>query len=119
VRKGASTRHTGVITGLAFHPGGELAATAGGDGRIRLWDVRDLARPVEVTSLTGGGLYPYATLGFDPAGRLLAVSGHVGVRLWTVDRAGILRRLCAESRPITRDQWTQYLPDRPYDPPCA
>ncbi|MFE7273173.1 TIR domain-containing protein [Streptomyces sp. NPDC057623] len=119
VRKGTSTRHTGSITGLAFHPGGELAATAGVDGRIRLWNLGDPARPVEVNSLSGGGLYPLATVGFSPDSRLLAVSGDSGLRLWIVDRAGILRRLCAESPRITRNQWMQYLPDRPYDPPCA
>ncbi|MEU9356274.1 TIR domain-containing protein [Streptomyces griseoloalbus] len=119
VRKGASARHTGAISGLAFHPGGEFAATVGLDGRVRLWDVGDPARPAEVTSLSGGGLSPFATVGFSPDGRLLAVSGDGGTRLWTVDRTRILQRLCAESPRITRTQWTQYLPDRPYDPPCA
>ncbi|MFF4763734.1 TIR domain-containing protein [Streptomyces sp. NPDC001292] len=119
VRKGNSTRHTGEVRGLAFHPGGELAATAGLDGRIRLWDLGDPARPVEVASLSGGGLYPFATVGFRPDGRLLAVSGDGGLRLWTVDRTGIAQRLCAESPRITRNQWMQYLPNRPYDPPCA
>lgn len=119
VRKGASSRHTGAIMGLAFHPGGKRAATAGADGRIRLWDLGDSARPVEVTSLSGGGLYAYATVGFSPDGSLLALSGDRGTRLWTVDRDDILRRLCAESPRITSDQWMQYLPDRPYDPPCA
>ncbi|MFI2077203.1 toll/interleukin-1 receptor domain-containing protein [Streptomyces triculaminicus] len=119
VRQGASTRHTGAITGLAFHPGGELMATAALDGRIRLWDVRNPARPVEVTALSGGGLYPYATVGFSPDGRLLAGSDSTGIRLWTVDRTGILRQMCAESPRITPDQWAQYLPDRPYDPPCS
>ncbi|NBE50120.1 TIR domain-containing protein [Streptomyces boluensis] len=118
-RQGASARHTGAITGLAVHPDGELAATAGLDGRIRLWDVRDSARPVEVTALSNGSPYPGATVGFSPDGRLLAVSGETGTRLWTVDATPIVRRLCAESRPITRDEWAQYLPDRPYDPPCA
>nr|WSZ95896.1 TIR domain-containing protein [Streptomyces sp. NBC_00857] len=119
VRQGVSTRHTGAITGLAFHPGGELMATAGLDGRIRLWDVRNPARPVEVTALSDGGLYPHATVGFSPDGRLLAVSDSAGTRLWTVDRTGILQQLCAESPRITPDQWAQYLPDRPYDPPCS
>ncbi|WP_324785171.1 toll/interleukin-1 receptor domain-containing protein [Streptomyces sp. H51] len=119
VRKGASAWRTGAITGLALHPGGKLAATAGLDGRIRLWDLSTPAHPVEVTSLSGGGLFPFATVDFSPDGGLLAVSGDRGVRLWTVDRTDILRRLCAESPRISPDQWTQYLPDRPYDPPCA
>ncbi|GAA3157349.1 hypothetical protein GCM10010451_01520 [Streptomyces virens] len=119
VRKGASTRHTDEVSGAATHPGGELAATAGLDGRVRLWNVRDPARPVEVTVLSSGDLYPGAAVGFSPDGRLLAVSGDRGMRLWTVDPETLLRRLCAESAGIRRDQWAQYLPDRPYDPPCA
>ncbi|USC46380.1 WD40 repeat domain-containing protein [Streptomyces filamentosus] len=119
VRQGVSARHTAAITGLAFHPGGELMATAGQDGRIRLWDVRNMSRPVEITALSDGGLYPHATVGFSPDGRLLAIGDSRGVRLWTVDRTGILRRLCAESPRITPDRWAQYLPDRPYDPPCS
>ncbi|MGX9884490.1 TIR domain-containing protein [Streptomyces sp. NPDC002276] len=119
VRRGTSTRYSGSITGTAFHPGGELVATAGLDGRVHLWNVAIPARPVELNSLSAGDLYPGATVTFSPDGRLLAVSDDRGLQLWTVDRVGILRRLCAESPRITRDQWRQYLPDRPYDPPCA
>ncbi|MFJ8253559.1 TIR domain-containing protein [Streptomyces sp. NPDC094466] len=119
VRRGASTRHTDAVSGLAFHPDGELVATAGLDGRIRLWDFRNPARPVEVTTLSTGALYHHTTVGFSPDGRLLAVTDGSGTRLWTVDRTGILQRLCAESPRITPDQWAQYLPDRPYDPPCS
>jgi len=119
VRKGFSARHTGTVAGVAVHPDGSLAASAGLDGRIRLWNVTDPARPVEVTALSHGGFYPGAGIGFSPDGRLLAVGGDRGMRLWTVDPTGILQRLCAESTAISRDQWAQYLPSRPYDPPCA
>ncbi|MFD7182899.1 toll/interleukin-1 receptor domain-containing protein [Streptomyces sp. NPDC059904] len=119
VRKGASTRHTDAVAGLAVHPSGELAATAGKDGRILLWDIADPSQPVEVASLTSGGRFPTAAVGFSPDGRTLAVDGDAGTRLWTVDRTAILRSLCAQSAGITRDQWQQYLPGRPYEPPCA
>ncbi len=120
VRRGAAARHTGAIRGLAYHPDGALAASSGQDGGIRLWDVGDPDRLVEVASLSDGSFYPGGTtVAFSPDGRLLAVSGDRGTRLWSVDRAAILRRLCAESPRITREQWDQYLPDRAYDPPCA
>ncbi|MFI9780743.1 WD40 repeat domain-containing protein [Streptomyces sp. NPDC051956] len=117
--KGTAALHSDAIRGLAVHPSGTLAATAGADGRIRLLDIGDLNHPLKVAALSSGDLYPLATLGFSPDGRLLAAASDLGTRLWTVDRKAILQRLCAESPRITRNQWSQYLPDRPYDPPCA
>ncbi|MFE4337121.1 TIR domain-containing protein [Streptomyces sp. NPDC056831] len=119
VRRVTAARHTGTIGGLAYHADGALAASAAEDGRIRLWDVSDPERLVEIASLSSGGLYPQAAVAFSPDGSLLAVSGDRGTQLWSVDRAAILRRLCAESPRITREQWNQYLPGRAYDPPCA
>ncbi|KQX26818.1 hypothetical protein ASD97_37970 [Streptomyces sp. Root63] len=119
VRKAASARHTEAIGGLAVHPDGSLAATTSRDGHVRLWDVSAPTRPAEVSSLSISGIYRSATVGFSPDGRLLAVSTELGTQLWTVDPTMILQRLCAQSSRITREQWTQYLPDRPYDPPCA
>jgi WD40 repeat protein len=119
VRRVTAARHTGPIGGLAYHPDAALAASAAQDGSIRLWDVSDPNRLVEIASLSGGGLYPQASVAFSPDGSLLAVSGDRGTRLWSVDRTAIMRRLCAESPRITREQWHQYLPDRAYDPPCA
>jgi hypothetical protein len=39
--------------------------------------------------------------------------------IWSVDVPELLGRLCAESEPIPESEWRQYLPDVPYDPPCA
>jgi WD40 repeat protein len=113
------SRHTGPVAGLAFHPGGTIAASASDDGTIRLWDVSDPSRPIEMTALSAGGLYDPAVLSFSPDGRTLAAASGHGLQLWDVDVDGILQRLCAQSPQITRTQWTQYLPDEPYDPPCA
>ncbi|MFK0217004.1 WD40 repeat domain-containing protein [Streptomyces vinaceus] len=119
LRRGSAAPHAGSISGLAHHPAGALAASVAEDGRIRLWDTSDPDHLVELASLATGGLYPQASLAFSPDGSLLAASGDRGTRLWSVDPAAIMRRLCAESSRITREQWNQYLPDRRYDPPCA
>uniref|UniRef100_A0AAU2VCW3 TIR domain-containing protein n=1 Tax=Streptomyces sp. NBC_00003 TaxID=2903608 RepID=A0AAU2VCW3_9ACTN len=119
VRRGTAAPHAGIISGLAYHPDGTLAASAAEDGHIRLWDVSNPDHLVEIASLSTGGLYPQATVVFSPDGSLLAAGSDRGTRLWSVDPAAILRRLCAESPRITREQWNQYLPNRAYDPPCA
>lgn len=97
VRQDASTRHTGAVTGLAVHPGGKVAATAGMDGHILLWDLANLSQSVEVASLTSGGLFSSAVVGFSPDGRVLAVASDAGTWLWTMDRTAILRALCADT----------------------
>jgi WD40 repeat protein len=115
---GSVGRHTGPVNGLAYQPGGTIAASASDDG-VRLWNVSDPSRPVEMTALSAGGRYDWPVLSFSPDGQTLAAASEHGLQLWDVDVLGILQRLCVQSPPITRTQWTQYLPDRPYDPPCA
>jgi WD40 repeat protein len=58
---------------------------------------------------------------FSPRGHTLAASSadHT-VRLYDTDPAAVAHRICATTgAAVTRTEWRQYLPDRPYDPPCA
>ncbi|WP_279636468.1 TIR domain-containing protein [Micromonospora violae] len=116
-RRGEIARHNGAVDGLVHHPSRAMVASASDDG-ARLFDVSDVTRPVEVAALADGRTFSSADLAFSPDGRLLAVTGSGGLSLWDVDSDTLLRRLCAQSQPITADQWSQYLADEPYDPPC-
>lgn len=116
---GASQRHSGKLTHLAAHPTRDMLAGVDEYGAIRLWDVGDPAAPREVALLAAGGSHDTTGLAFSPDGGLIAVSTMNSTRLWHTDVDTILQRLCAESPRITESQWKQYLPDRPYDPPCA
>jgi WD40 repeat protein len=116
---GASERHAGTVTHLAAHPTRDLLAGADEYGAVRLWDVSDPAVPRETVLLSDSGSETPTGLAFSPDGGLIAVSTYDSTRLWPTDAGAVLRRLCAESTPITASQWKQYLPDRPYDPPCA
>ncbi|MEH6794582.1 MAG: WD40 repeat domain-containing protein [Rhodococcus sp. (in: high G+C Gram-positive bacteria)] len=63
----------------AVDPRGRVVATAGSDGRVRLWSLADGdARLGEIVSRDS------LVLSFDPRGRVLAVGGYFGVELWDV-----------------------------------
>jgi WD40 repeat protein len=112
-------RHSSAVSGLAAQPGGDLIASASDDGTIRLVSIADPAQPVEVTTFRSGGLFAPTHIAFSHDGTLLAGAGSSDLSLWRVSVSGVLEQFCAESAPISRADWDRYLPDLPYDPPCA
>lgn len=47
------------------------------------------------------------------------VAGADLIENWPIGITALIDRLCASSGdPITQAQWNQYLPGRPYRPPC-
>lgn len=117
--EGSAQRHSGEVTHLAADPARPLLAGADDHGAVRLWDVADASAPREVALLATHERYSTTGVAFSPDGGLIAVSTDDSTQLWRTDIDAVLGRLCAESEPITESQWRQYLPDRPYDPPCA
>src|SRR5262249_31752673 len=65
--------HTGRLTSVAFAPDGKSLASAGGDGRIILWDVA-AGDKLREWQLPG----PVYSVAFAPAGRHLATANGNG-----------------------------------------
>ncbi len=79
---GADGTFSALIWDLDFNPEGELLASAGGDGTIRLWDVANGESLITLAGFNRG----VTCVGFSPDGRILASGSLDGtLRLWGVE----------------------------------
>jgi WD40 repeat protein/tRNA A-37 threonylcarbamoyl transferase component Bud32 len=104
------------VWSLDFSPDSSLIAISGGDGFASLWD---LATGAKVGPRIGVGSRE-AMLDLSPDGRrLLMTNGDGNGAVWELDPEAWARRACTlANRRLTRDEWKEFLPGRPYEPAC-
>jgi WD40 repeat protein len=109
----------GYVVSAEFDPTGQLLATGGTDGAVRLWDVR--TRKQYGADLPSRAPAAWSTATFYPDGRRLLGNWATGAAaVWDIDPADLARRACAVAgRTLTRAEWTSFLPGRPYRPACS
>jgi WD40 repeat protein len=114
------TGHTSFVYSATFSPDGHTLATSGNDHTIRLWDVGDPAHPSALGQPLIGHTAAIDQVVYGPNGALLASAGddHT-VQLTALDAGQASRRICAVAGgALGRQQWQEYVPELPFDPPC-
>ena len=104
------------VSQIAVSPDGRRFAVSDFGGDATLWDIRSRKRVGDAFPV-GPGEIPYVA--FDPRGRLL-ITEPGSATAWPTGRPALQRFACrVAGRDLTRDEWRDLLPGRPYRRVCA
>ncbi|MEO3783727.1 AAA family ATPase [Actinocorallia sp. B10E7] len=111
--------HSDSVDGVAFSPDGRTLATGSADSTVRIWKISNPAQPELWATLISPEWV--SDTEFSPDGKVLgSASGDATAQLWSMDVETAKKYVCSASgMAITRTEWSQYIPDLPYDPPCG
>jgi WD40 repeat protein/transcriptional regulator with XRE-family HTH domain len=114
------TGPAGYVWALAFSPDGTTLAAGVTDGTVWLWKVSDPDSPSLIATLTGPAGHVYS-VAFAPTGGQLAASSDDGtIHLWATDPEAARAAICANlGQPLTKKEWSAYVPDVRYHAPCS
>jgi WD40 repeat protein len=107
----------GYVVSVSFSPDGRELATTSGDGHFRLWDIASgklVGAPLPGADAAGWG-------GFFPDGRnvIAAFASGLGVE-WDLNPSDWERHACLVAHStLTRAEWHDIAPERPYRRVCA
>jgi WD40 repeat protein len=112
---------TGAVTSVAFSLDGRTLAVGGNDRKVWLWNLASPGRPTSLGPPLTGPTGAVTSVAFSRNGQTLAAgSNDHNVWLWNLNVDDAIQRICAAtSNGLTPAQWNQYIPQLPYDSPCA
>jgi WD40 repeat protein len=107
------------VYSVTFSPDGKTLAAGVTDGTVWLWDLAVPAHPSLMATINGPNGHVYS-VAFSPSGGNLAAGSADGtVRLWDTSAGAAAAAVCADAgQPISRLEWDNYIPARPYRAPC-
>jgi WD40 repeat protein len=111
---GAVTAHGSGVAGVAFNPDGSRAATCGGDGLVRVWNLPEAGSPTaagkfEPPARGGSATTPVTAVAWSADGRLIAFGGADAVtRVWDAQTGGEVRGFRGHTDWVTS---VAFLPD--------
>jgi WD40 repeat protein len=114
------TGPTDIIWGVAFSQDGRTLAAGSADDTIWLWNISHPAhaspvgQPITVASAVD-------SVAFQPGQGVLATgTGDGTTQLWNLNVDQAIDRICATTgNDLSRQQWTNYVGQLPYTPPCS
>jgi WD40 repeat protein len=110
--------HTRAVATVNFSPDGQTLATTSDDGTTRLWDVAS-GRPIGA-ALPGLSEHQAAAAFVDGGSHLVTLHDNGRGYLWDISPQSWARRACqVAGRTLTRTEWNDALPERPYAPACT
>lgn len=113
------TGPTSAVTALTLSPDGDTLAVGTSDGHVWLWAAVAPARASVIATLNAAR-GPVTALAFSPTGNtLVAATDRQRLTFWSYQPYRAVDRICAAAgTPITAVQWSRYVPQAAYDPPC-
>jgi len=111
----------GPTNAVAFSPDGQTLASGSSDGAVRMWDLVDPTHPLAIGPPLTGHTDVVYSVAFSPNGNILASGSSDGtIRLWNQTPNSAIRWICATTRnALAKENWSNYIPQLPYHPPCA